>query len=193
MKALIASIFKNVRTVIPALFLAVAMVSPVSAQSTGFYDHNVTDIHGNVFSLDQLSGKKIMVVNTASRCGLTPQYEALETLYQTYGGEDFVIIGFPANNFMNQEPGSDEEILEFCQENYGVSFPMMSKISVKGNDMASIYQWLTQEELNGVMDSEVSWNFQKYLIDSNGNLVEMIPPRESPLSDRIVQWITQGE
>lgn len=167
-----------------------AISSRLTAQ-TSFYDFKVETIDGKPFDLNSLKGKKVMVVNTASKCGLTPQYEELEELYKSYSGAgDFVIIGFPANNFMNQEPGTNEEIQSFCSENYGVTFPMMSKISVKGKDMHPLYKWLTTKELNGVKDSEVSWNFQKYLIDEKGNLVEVIPPREKPMSDKVINWLS---
>ncbi len=133
--------------------------------------------------------KKVMVVNTASKCGFTPQYADLEKIYKQYGGNNFVIIGFPANNFAQQEPGTNSEIKSFCEKNYGVTFPMMSKISVKGNDMAPLYKWLTSKQLNGKMDSEVKWNFQKYLIDENGSLVKVIYSKEKPDSDEITSWI----
>ena len=136
-------------------------------------------------------GKKVMVVNTASKCGLTPQYEQLESLYREFGGDDFVIIGFPANNFMNQEPGSNEDIITFCEENFGVTFPMMSKISVKGSDMHPLYVWLTQKHYNGLKDAEVSWIFQKFLIDEQGRLVDVLSPRESPRSDRVLSWLRE--
>jgi glutathione peroxidase len=154
-----------------------------------FYDFKVETIDGEEFDLSALKGKKVMVVNTASKCGLTPQYKDLEALYKKYGGDKFVIIGFPANNFNEQEPGSNEDIKEFCSKNYGVSFPMMSKVSVKGEDMAPLYKWLTQKNHNGVKDSEVQWNFQKYLIDENGNLVDVIPPKENPASEKVTSWI----
>lgn len=153
------------------------------------YQFSVDDIEGNKFDFADLKGKKIMVVNTASKCGLTPQYEELEKLYQTYKDQNFVIVGFPANNFLSQEPGSNEEIAAFCQKNYGVSFPMMSKISVKGKDMHEVYQFLTMESLNGFEDSSVSWNFQKYLIDENGKVVKVISPKTSPMDEEIVGWI----
>ena len=130
-----------------------------------------------------------MVVNTASECGLTPQYSDLQKLYDTYKEEDFVIIGFPANNFGGQEPGSDMQIATFCKENYGVSFPMMSKISVKGDDMHEVYQFLTKKSKNGLQDSDVAWNFQKYLIDENGELVQVIEPKTLPTDPQIVAWI----
>ena len=155
-----------------------------------FHDFTVTNIDGDEFKLSSLKGKKVMVVNTASKCGLTPQYEDLEALYKQYGGDKFEIVGFPANNFMKQEPGTDEEIKEFCTKNYGVSFPMMSKISVKGDDMHPLYQWLTQKKLNGVEDSSVSWNFQKYLIDENGRLVKVISPKTKPNDPEIISWLS---
>jgi len=154
-----------------------------------FHDFSVKDIEGNTFELSSLKGKKIIVVNTASKCGLTPQYEQLQMLYDTYGGDDFMIIGFPANNFANQEPGSNTEIATFCEKNYGVTFPMMSKISVKGDDIHPVYQWLTQKSRNGKMNSEIAWNFQKYLINENGNLVDMVEPKVKPDDSKIVSWI----
>jgi len=153
------------------------------------YDFTVTDINGNDFALSQLAGKKVMVVNTASKCGLTPQYEDLERLYKEYSEKGFVIIGFPANNFMGQEPGTNEEIKQFCREKYHVSFPMMSKISVKGDDMHALYRWLTSSDLNGKEDSEVTWNFQKYLIDDKGQLVAHHTPRTKPFDKDIIDWI----
>ena len=154
-----------------------------------FHDFVVKDIDGKDFPLSSLKGKKVMVVNTASKCGLTPQYAKLEKLYKEYGGKGFIIIGFPANNFLSQEPGSNEQIKSFCTDEYGVSFPMMSKISVKGDDMHPLYQWLTEKDKNGLEDSSVSWNFQKYLIDENGKLVKVVSPRTDPLDEDIIAWI----
>ena len=119
-----------------------------------------------------------MIVNTASECGLTPQYEDLQKLHEQYG-DKLVIVGFPANNFGAQEPGTDKQIASFCQENYGVEFPMMSKVSVKGDDMCEVYKFLTQKDMNGMEDSTVQWNFQKYLLDENGQLVKVLSPRVS--------------
>jgi glutathione peroxidase len=149
----------------------------------------VDDINGKAFDFASLKGKKILVVNTASKCGLTPQYEELERLYNEYKDQNFVIVGFPANNFMGQEPGSNENIAAFCQKNYGVSFPMMSKISVKGKDMNPVYQFLTQKAKNGLEDNQVQWNFQKYLLDEEGFLVKVISPQTSPMDASIVDWI----
>jgi glutathione peroxidase len=146
-------------------------------------------IVGDTFPMSQLAGKKVLIVNTASKCGLTPQYKDLEALYQKYKGTGFTIVGFPANNFMNQEPGTNQEIKEFCEVNYGVSFPMMAKISVKGDDIHPIYQWLTEKEKNGKMDSKIKWNFQKYLVDEQGKLIATYPPKTNPMDEEITAWI----
>lgn len=153
------------------------------------YQFKVTDLYGAPFDFASLKGKKIMIVNTASKCGLTPQYKDLEALYKEYSSKGFVIVGFPANNFMSQEPGTKEEIASFCQKNYGVTFPMMDKVSVKGEDMCPIYQFLTQKSKNGLKDSEVEWNFQKYLLDEKGELVDVISPRTSPKDEKIIKWL----
>jgi glutathione peroxidase len=155
-----------------------------------FYDFKVQTIDGSDFSFSSLKGKKVMIINTASKCGNTPQYADLEKLYQKYGGDKFIIIGFPANNFGAQEPGTNTEIKEFCTKNYGVTFPMMSKISVKGSDMHELYKWLTSKSENGVSDSEVTWNFQKYLIDENGKLVKVVAPRTKPMDPVILEWLS---
>lgn len=169
--------------------LALILLLPFLGISQNIYQFKVDDIDGNEFAFEEMKGKKIMVVNVASKCGLTPQYEQLEAIYEQYGGDDFVIVAFPANNFMSQEPGSNEEIKEFCSLEYGVSFPMMSKISVKGDDMAPIYEWLTDEEKNGVISSKVKWNFQKYLINEDGELEYVINPNVKPDDDKIIAWI----
>ena len=162
----------------------------ILAQSTkSFHDFIVKDIYGNDFKLSSLKGKKVLVVNTASKCGFTPQYADLEKLYKEFGNNNFTIIGFPANNFMGQEPGSNEEIKSFCQLNYGVTFPMMEKISVKGKDIHPLYSWLTQKKENGIMDAPVKWNFQKFLINENGKLVDYAKPKTKPYDDKIVNWI----
>jgi len=153
------------------------------------YQFKVTDLSGKEFDFASLKGKKVMIVNTASKCGLTPQYKDLQAIYDQYKDKNLVIVGFPANNFMEQEPGSNEEIATFCERNYGVTFPMMDKISVKGDDMAPIYQFLTQKDKNGVQDSEVEWNFQKYLLNEKGELVKVVSPRTLPTDKEIVDWI----
>ncbi|WP_396188621.1 glutathione peroxidase [Flavobacterium sp.] len=159
-----------------------------SEQQT-IYNYRVKDIAGDDFDFASLKGKKIMIVNTASECGLTPQYEQLQAVYEEFKDKNFVIIGFPANNFGAQEPGSNEQIATFCKKNYGVSFPIMSKISVKGSDIHPIYQFLTQKAKNGLQDSEVQWNFQKYLIDEKGHLAKVISPRTLPNDPEIINWI----
>ena len=153
------------------------------------YTFTMNDIDGNPVSLSQYQGKVILIVNVASKCGFTKQYAGLQALYEKYQEQGFVVLGFPANNFLGQEPGTNEEIAEFCELNFGVTFPMMSKISVKGKDIDPIYSWLTQKSENGKFDAEVSWNFQKFMINENGDLVDYSAPRESPLSEKIVNWI----
>lgn len=170
--------------------LSVGILANSSAQKN-FYDFTVNDITGKVFSLADLKGKKVLVVNTASKCGFTPQFEDLEKLYKEYGGDSFTIVGFPSNDFAKQDPGSNKEIAAFCQENYGVTFPMMSKIKVKGKDKHPLYQWLTEEEKNGVESSKVGWNFQKYLISENGELEGHLASKKGPYSDEILEWLAK--
>jgi glutathione peroxidase len=153
------------------------------------YQFKVKDLSGKTFDFSTLKGKKIMIVNTASKCGNTPQYKDLEAMYKEYKSKGFVVIGFPANNFAKQEPGTNEEIATFCQLNYGVTFPMMSKVSVKGSDMSEVYQFLTQKAKNGLEDSDVSWNFQKYLLNNKGELEMVISPRTLPTDPKVVNWI----
>lgn len=153
------------------------------------YDFKVKSLDGKDFDFSSLKGKKVMIVNTASECGYTPQYTELEQLYKKYSSRNFVVIGFPANNFGGQEPGTNEDIAKFCSKNYGVTFPMMSKISAKGDDIAPVYKYLTSKSENGMMDSEVKWNFQKYLINEEGKLEKMLPSKVSPLSEEITSWI----
>ena len=153
------------------------------------YQFKVKDLAGNEFDFAKLKGKKILIVNTASKCGLTPQYKDLEAVYEQYKGKNFVIVGFPANNFAKQEPGTNEEISTFCQRNYGVTFPMMSKVSVKGVDMDPVYKFLTQKSKNGLKDNEVEWNFQKYLINEKGELEKVIAPNILPTDETVVSWI----
>lgn len=148
----------------------------------------ITTLEGESIDLSLFKGKKILIVNTASKCGFTPQYEDLEKLYQTYK-DQLVVIGFPANNFMNQEPGTNKDIAEFCERNYGVSFPMSEKISVKGKDIDPIYEWLTKKEFNGVKNNKVKWNFNKFLIDEEGNLIEHFGSSTKPMSSKITGYL----
>lgn len=188
---LLIKTFKMKKRVITFAAIMTLVMAPVMSQKS-FYDFTVETIDGQQFSFADLKGKKVIIVNTASKCGNTPQYKDLELLYKAYK-QKVVIIGFPANNFMSQEPGTNAEIMEFCDSKYGVTFPMMSKISVKGSDMHPLYQWLTKKSENGVLDSDVAWNFQKYLIDENGKLVGYLKPAVKPLSDEVVMWVTKGQ
>lgn len=177
------------------LSLITAAVLLISCQAQNkkdmktIYDYTVEDINGDEFSFADLKGKKILIVNTASKCGFTPQFDGLEKLYQKYKDDNFVIVGFPSNDFGEQDPGSNEEIAEFCRLNYGVTFPMMSKISVKGDSIAPIYKFLTQKELNGKKNSSVKWNFQKYLINEDGTLHDYFYSLTEPESKKITKWI----
>lgn len=176
------------------IFISIILISIAGmsyAQEKSFYDFKAESIYGEMIDFSVFKGKKVLVVNTASKCGLTPQYKQLQELYDTYGGDGFEIVGFPANNFGEQEPGTNEEIRKFCEQNYGVTFTMMNKVSVKGDDISPIYAWLTQKKLNGVKDSEVTWNFQKYFIDENGHLVDFATPKTNPLDDKIISWVTE--
>ncbi len=173
------------------LFLTlITMTTIAGAQSKkSFYDFKATTIDGQPFDLSSFKGKKVLVVNVASKCGYTPQYAQLEELYKKYSTGNFVIIGFPANNFMGQEPGTNAEILEFCTSKYNVTFPMMAKISVKGKDIDPLYNWLTSKEENGVLDAPVKWNFQKFMIDEQGQVAGVAAPGDKPFDEKIVSWI----
>lgn len=161
----------------------------LSATLTGsIYDFKVPGLLGNEIDLAQFKGKKIMIVNTASKCGLTPQYEGLEALYKKYNGK-LVIIGFPANNFGNQEPGGKEEIAEFCKKNYGVSFPMADKVSVKGDDISPLFKWLVDEAAKKGITDPISWNFTKFLVDEKGELVTVFSPKTKPMSDEVLKYL----
>jgi glutathione peroxidase len=164
------------------------MSTAVTAKEN-IYQFKVEDLSGKTFDFSTLKGKKVIIVNTASKCGLTPQYKDLEAVYKEYKDKGLVIVGFPANNFASQEPGTNEEIATFCQMNYGVTFPMMDKVSVKGDDMAAIYQFLTQKSKNGLQDSTVEWNFQKYLINEKGELEKVISPRVLVTDPEVMNWI----
>jgi len=148
----------------------------------------VKSIDGAEYDYAQLKGKKVLIVNTASECGYTPQYEELEKLYQAYK-DKLIILGFPANNFGGQEPGTNEEIKEFCKSKYSVTFPMFEKISVLGDDMAPLYKWLTSKDLNGWNDQQPKWNFNKYLLDEEGNLVKYYSSAVKPMSEEIVSML----
>ncbi len=181
---------KNIFVACASLILASFIVPPKPApfMKTSIYDFKVDGLSGGTIDFSKFKGKKILIVNTASKCGFTPQYEYLEKLYEKYK-DRLVIVGFPANNFASQEPGTNDEIKAFCTKNYGVTFPMAAKISVKGDDIAPIYKWLTHKSENGVMDAVITWNFNKFLLDENGNLIAKFDSKVGPMSDEIVKYL----
>jgi glutathione peroxidase len=166
-----------------------AFMSKKGKPTSSIHQFKSKTINGDVFDFATLKGKKILIVNTASKCGFTPQYKDLETLFEKYKDKNFTIVGFPCNQFGEQEPASETEIHDFCTKNYGVNFLMMEKINVKGDSASEIYKWLTTKSKNGVMNSVVRWNFQKYMIDENGFLVDYALSFKSPLSSKITKWI----
>ena len=178
------------KTLITLLSIMTLTLNSQTSVDNSIHQFKVADIYGNIFDFSQLKGKKVMIVNTASKCGLTYQYEALQKLYSQYKDLNFVIVGFPSNDFLWQEPGSNDEIIDFCEQNYGVTFPMMSKITVKGTKKHPIYQFLTEKTKNNYKDSRVTWNFQKYLVNKQGRVEKIISPRTRPDSEEIVSWIT---
>ncbi|MBS1637952.1 MAG: glutathione peroxidase [Bacteroidetes bacterium] len=153
------------------------------------YSFHIRTLSGEELDLSKFKGKRLLIVNTASKCGFTPQYAQLEDLYKKYKDKNFEIIGFPSNDFAHQEPGSNSEIQEFCQKNYGVSFTMAEKVHVKGDSICDVYRWLTHKDRNGKMSSHVKWNFQKYMIDESGNLVGVVSSYKSPECKKIIQWL----
>jgi glutathione peroxidase len=166
------------------------LFSPAAPVPASIYDFKVPSIDGGVIDFAAYKGKKILIVNTASKCGLTPQYAGLEALYQQHK-DKLVIIGFPSNNFLFQEPGGNETIATFCTRNYGVTFPMAAKVSVKGRKMSPVYQWLTRKKHNGFSDNSVKWNFQKYLLDEQGRLIAVFKPSTLPDSEEVMNAINR--
>ncbi len=170
-------------------FVAVVIMSAFTLPDNGsIHSFKVKSIEGGTIDFAKFKGKKILVVNTASKCGYTPQYDALQKVYDQYK-DKLVIVGFPANNFGGQEPGSDGEIQEFCKARFGVKFPLASKVSVKGEDMAPIYQWLTSKAKNGVLDADIKWNFNKFLLDENGKMIAYFPSKVTPDSEEILKYV----
>lgn len=160
-----------------------------SKKMKSIYDYTFEDINGDQFNFADLKGKKILILNTASKCGYTKQYDALEKIYQQYRNDDFVVIGFPSDNFGGQEFENNEEIANFCRLNYGVSFPLMTKSDVKGTGQNEIFKYLTQKALNGKSDYDVKWNFTKFLINPDGTLEASYPSNVTPDDEKIIAWI----
>lgn len=158
----------------------------IMLNAENLYDFTVQDINGEKVNLTDYKGKVLLIVNTASKCGFTPQYEGLQKIYEKYQDQDFVILGFPANNFMNQEPGTNDEIENFCQVNYGVTFPMFSKISVRGKNIHPLYKFLTNKNTNPEHSGKITWNFNKFLIDREGNIVDRFGSRTKPESKKLI-------
>lgn len=152
------------------------------------HSFKVKSLNGGEIDFSKFKGKKILVVNTASKCGFTPQYEALEKLYTDYK-DKLVIVGFPCNQFGGQEPGTAEEIETFCKKNYGVTFPLAEKIDVKGESIAPVYKWLCHKEENGVLDATITWNFNKFLLDENGKLLAYFPSNVTPGDEKILKYL----
>lgn len=162
-------------------------IASLFAATTSIYNFKVTGLSGQTIDFAKFKGKKIMIVNTASKCGNTPQYAELEQLYEKYK-DKLVIIGFPANNFKEQEPGTNAEIQEFCKKNYGVTFPMAEKVSVKGDDIAPIFQYLVAEAKAKGIEDPIKWNFTKFLLDENGKLITVIHNRTRPMSEEVLKY-----
>ena len=181
------------KTILTLISIMSLTLNSQTMVNNSIHQFKVADIYGDIFDFSKLKGKKVMIVNTASKCGLTFQYEALQKLYSQYKDLNFIVIGFPSNDFLWQEPGSNDEIIDFCEENYGVTFPMMSKVTVKGSKKHPIYQFLTQKSKNNFKDSRVTWNFQKYLINKDGRIEKIISPRTRPDSEEVVSWITDDD
>lgn len=172
------------------LFSAISM-STTTTTVDSVYEFKPTNINGKETSLSEFKGKVLLIVNTASECGFTPQYEGLQALYEKYSDQGFAVLGFPANNFGGQEPGTDEEIKKFCKANYGVSFPMFSKVSVKGEDQHPLFKYLTSAD-NPDFTGEIKWNFEKFLIGKNGKLLHRFRSKVKPQSDEISRAIQEA-
>ena len=169
-----------------------ASVAVTGNSSMSIYDFTMKDVEGKDIKLEQYKGKVLLLVNVASKCGYTPQYEGLQAIYAKYKDRGFVILGFPANNFLGQEPGSNEEIKQFCTLTYGVSFPIFSKISVKGDDKHPLYKYLTEKDTNPQFGGEIKWNFNKFLVDRQGKIIARFESKDKPESEVVTQAIEQA-
>ena len=180
------NLFKSILIAIP--FIGCAQNDKTMEATKSIYSSEISSLMGEKIDLDEFKGKKILFVNVASECGFTPQYKGLQELHETHG-DKLVIIGLPCNQFGEQEPGKGKEIKSFCEKNYGVEFLMTEKIDVKGENQHDIYKWLTQKSINGKKDSSVKWNFQKYLVDEDGKLIDVFYSTTKPMSNKIVSLL----
>jgi glutathione peroxidase len=172
-----------------AMILLAAAAAAADAEARSLYDFALEDIDGNKVSLSQFKGKALLIVNVASRCGYTYQYEGLEALYRRYRDQGLVVLGFPANNFLGQEPGSNEEIKEFCSTTYGVTFPMFSKVSVKGRDIHPLYDYLTSRQTNPSFAGAITWNFNKFLVSRDGRVIGRFRTQQEPGSGEVLEAV----
>ena len=163
-------------------------IMEANTQTNSIYSFQLESIDGGKLNFADFKGKKILVVNTASACGYTKQYEGLEKLYAAHK-DKLVVVGVPANNFGGQEPGTNEEISSFCKKNYGVTFPLSAKMNVIGDQQVPLFSWLTSKEKNGVLDATIKWNFNKFLLDEQGNLVAYFPSKTEPMSEEILNYL----
>jgi len=183
---------QDVFAIFSIMAIAGGMAVAAAGPAKGILDFSLKSIDGREVALRQFAGKVIMLVNTASKCGLTPQYKALEAVYKRYQDQGLVILGFPANDFLGQEPGTDAEIQEFCLINYGVSFPMFSKISVKGKAIHPLYKFLVEEESNPGFAGKITWNFTKFLVDRHGNIAARFEPKQVPDDPAVIAAIEKA-
>lgn len=188
MKALFISIGLAFLAFFGRIFGSEKSQEQIAMVSKDFYSFKIDGLEGGVLSMADYKGKYVLCVNVASKCGFTPQYKGLQELYEKYG-DKLVVLGFPCNQFLGQEPGSNEEIADFCERNYGVKFPITTKIDVKGKNQNDIYSWLTKKDLNGVQDETVSWNFHKFLISPEGKWLAAFSSRTEPMSSEITSLI----
>lgn len=178
----------NIFSLFVIIVFAGCMAAAKKHSPVAIYQFKIPSISGDTIDFSKYEGKYILVVNTASKCGFTPQYKALEEIYQKYG-DRLVVVGFPSDNFMNQEFESNKEIADFCEKNYGVTFPLATKVNVKGKDAHPIFQFLTEKSKNGVLDATISWNFNKFLLDKNGHLIAHFGSKVKPDSEEILKYI----
>ena len=174
------------------LLVVVTAIQAEEQNMNNIYDFKMVSIQGDTLQLSEYAGKVLLIVNTASKCGFTYQYEGLEKLYKTYKDQGFVILGFPANNFLKQGPGSDVEIANFCSINYGVTFPMFSKISVRGKSIHPLYEYLTSKDTNPEFSGKISWNFNKFLISRDGKIINRFGSRVKPENEDLIKAIEEA-